>query len=153
MENKKTDLKVTREARAAYSLPFDERQLADRPLILERQGQPVAVVISPEEYRAYREWRDGNAWRQQELRRLEPERKAFQRLLPELLKTHRGQFVAIYEGQVIDADPDNLVLAQRVHALGYHPVYIQKVSPEPRNQRSICRWGEHLRMLCLAGMC
>lgn len=132
MENKKTELKITKEARATYSLPFDERRLADRPLFLERQGQPVAVVISPEEYRAYREWRDGDTWRQQELRRLEPERKALQRLLPELLKTRLGQFVAIYEGQVIGADPDNLVLAQRVHAQGYHPVYIQKVSPEPR---------------------
>jgi len=132
MENQKAGLKIAKEARAVYSLPFDERQLTDRPLVLERQGEPVAVVISPEEYRAYREWRDRDAWRQQELRRLEPERQAFQRLLPELLKTRMGQFVAIYEGRVIDADPDNLVLAQRVHAQGYHPVYIQKVSPEPR---------------------
>lgn len=92
-----------REAQATYSVPIDETALAEGPIIVERQGRPVAVIITPEEYRAFQEWRDGQAWLEEQLRPLEPEREAFQRLLPELLKTHYGQFVAIHGGQVVAA--------------------------------------------------
>jgi len=121
-----------RETRASYSVPIDETALAEGPIILERQGQPVAVIIAPEEYRAFQEWRDGQAWREEQLHRLEPEREAFQRLLPKLLKTHHGQFVAIHHGRVVDADVDEKALARRVIAQRYDPVYIQEVREEPR---------------------
>lgn len=121
-----------RETQATYSVPIDEAALAEGPIIVERQGQPVAVIITPEEYRAFQEWRDGQAWQEEQLRRLEPEREAFQRLLPELLKTHRGQFVAIHGGRVVDADADERALARRVLARRYDPVYIQEVREEPR---------------------
>lgn len=125
--------KLIREAHAAYTLPFDEEQLADHAVVLERQGKPVAVVIAPEEYQAYREWRDADAWRRAELEKLRPGREAFQRLLPELLRTHQNLFVAIHDGQVVDSDADNLALAQRVMArFGKEQVYIQKVCQQPR---------------------
>jgi hypothetical protein len=38
----------------------------------------------------------------------------FERLLPELLSTHRGWFVAICEGKLIDKDKDQSALAKRV---------------------------------------
>jgi hypothetical protein len=44
----------------------------------------------------------------------EREYRAFQRLLPELLKTHRGKYVAIHEEQVIDSGDDRLELIFRV---------------------------------------
>ncbi len=73
-----------------------------------------------------------DAWRQEQLHRLEPNRTAFQRLLPELLKTHSNQFVTIYQENSVDADPDRATLVQRARAQGYRPVYIQKVTLEPR---------------------
>lgn len=121
-----------RETQAAYSVPIDETALAEGPIIVERQGQPVAVIITPAEYRAFQEWRDGQAWLDEQLRPLEPEREAFQRLLPELLETHRGQFVAIHGGRVVDTDADEGALASRVIAQRYDPVYIQEVREEPR---------------------
>jgi hypothetical protein len=63
---------------------------------------------------------------------LEDERAAFQRLLPELLATHRGQFVAIQDGSLIDADADESALACRTLAQWDRPVYIQEVRVEPR---------------------
>jgi len=42
------------------------------------------------------------------------ESDAFDRLLPDLLRTRRGRFVAIHNGQVIDEDMDEFVLAERV---------------------------------------
>jgi hypothetical protein len=51
-----------------------------------------------------RNWGEYDLWRQEQLQRLEPNRTAFQKLLPELLKTRLNQFVAIYRGKVVDAD-------------------------------------------------
>ena len=39
---------------------------------------------------------------------------AFQRLLPQLLTTHRGKYVAIHEGRVIGVGADRLALALEV---------------------------------------
>jgi len=121
-----------REAQATYSIPIDETVLAQGPVIVERQGRPVAVIITPQEYQALQKWRNGQVWQDEQLRRLEPEREAFHRLLPELLKTYRGQFVAVHGGRVVDADVDEGALAGRVIAGRYDPVYIQEVREEPR---------------------
>lgn len=36
------------------------------------------------------------------------EQRAFRQLLPELLKTHRGKYVAVHEGQVVGSGDDKL---------------------------------------------
>jgi hypothetical protein len=62
----------------------------------------------------------------------EREYQAFLHLLPELLPTHRGQYVAVHEGQVVDRDHDLLALASRVHARhGYVPIYMDLVAERP----------------------
>jgi hypothetical protein len=66
-----------------------------------------------------------------ELSKGEREYREFRRLLPGLLATHRGQYVAVHEGQVIDGDADDVALIQRVHArIGYVPIYVGLVSEE-----------------------
>ena len=61
----------------------------------------------------------------------EREYRAFLHMLPGLLATHRGMYVAIHEGQVIDSDANDIVLIQRVHArIGYVPIYVGLVSEE-----------------------
>jgi hypothetical protein len=42
-----------------------------------------------------------------ELPKGEAEYQSFLRLLPEMLKTYRGKFVAIHNGQVVDCDGDD----------------------------------------------
>jgi hypothetical protein len=60
------------------------------------------------------------------------EHQAFLRLLPELLGTHRGQYVAVHEEQVIDSDADDIALIRRVHArIGYVPIHVALVTDRP----------------------
>lgn len=69
----------------------------------------------------------------------EREYRAFQRLLPELLKTHRGKYVAIHEERVIDSDDDRRELIFRVlPKVGGVSVHIGHVTEEPE---PICRSG------------
>lgn len=120
------------ETRAAYVVPFDEAALADGPVILERKGRRVAVIVPADEFQAFRLWQESRSWPQRQLDRLQAERTAFRRLLPELFKTHPNQFVAIRDGRLVDADADETALARRMLVLGHRPVYIQEVRAEPR---------------------
>jgi hypothetical protein len=59
----------------------------------------------------------------------EREVAAYDALWPELLKTHKGKWVAIYQGQLVDEDDDRQALSVRIHArYGYdEPVLITQV--------------------------
>jgi hypothetical protein len=65
------------------------------------------------------------------LSRLAREREAFLRLLPQLLTTHHGQYVAIHDEQVIDSGPERLEVAQRAQEKVKEGVYVGLVSDEP----------------------
>jgi len=123
-----------KEARAQYALPLDEAQLAQGPLILERQGTPIAAIISFVEYERYRNWREQQkreTMHSAQWQKFERERAAYQRLKFQLLQTHRGQFVAIHEGKAVDVDRDRRALVKRVvERYGNEPVYIQLVAEE-----------------------
>ena len=63
----------------------------------------------------------------------ERERQAFERLKPELLRTHRGQWVAIHQGEVVEAGQDRSHVLDSVYdRFGYVPVYVQLVEEHPR---------------------
>jgi hypothetical protein len=65
-----------------------------------------------------------NKWRR--------EFEAFQRLRPDLLRAHLGQYVVIHNGQVVDSGPDDLALALRFFAQhGKVSVHIGLVTTEP----------------------
>jgi hypothetical protein len=71
--------------------------------------------------------------------KFERERRAFFRLLPGLLATHSGQYVAIHDEQVVDSGPDQLEVALRVQRrVGGVAIYVHLVSDEPN---PICRSG------------
>ncbi len=126
-----------KEAQATYSLSLDKTDLAQGPLILEHEGEPIAAVVPIAEYREFEAWRErhispplspDDEWEQG--------RQAFERMRSELLKTHTGQFVAILNTQVVDADAEIGTLARRVYArFGYRPIYMQKVTEQPRVAR------------------
>jgi hypothetical protein len=62
----------------------------------------------------------------------EREYQAFQRLLPQLLATHRGQYVAVHNEQVVDSGDDKLALALRVLAkVGNVAIHVGRVTEEP----------------------
>ena len=56
---------------------------------------------------------------------------AFNRLPQPTIDEFYGQYVAVYEGSIVDADPDEGELALRFYrTYGYVPVYIHKVGTE-----------------------
>ncbi len=62
----------------------------------------------------------------------EEERRAFLRLLPTLLATHRGQYVAMHQGCVIAQGPEQVDVAKQAYArVGYVPIYVGLVTDEP----------------------
>ena len=62
----------------------------------------------------------------------EREYQAFRRLLPQLLATHRGRYVAIHDEQVVDSGDDRLALALRVLAkVGNVAIHVGLVTEEP----------------------
>lgn len=59
------------------------------------------------------------------------EYQAFRRLLPQLLATHRGQYVEIDGGQVVDSGDQKLALALRVLAkVGNVAIHVGLVTEE-----------------------
>ncbi len=72
----------------------------------------------------------------------EREYQAFRRLLPQLLQTDRGRYVAIHEEQVIDRDSDELTLIARVLAkVGNVDIHVGLVTdqPEPIGRSGVVR--------------
>ncbi|MBI1829939.1 MAG: hypothetical protein HYR84_00650 [Planctomycetes bacterium] len=73
----------------------------------------------------------------------EREKRAFKAMLASLLTTHRGQFVAIHEGEVVESGLEKLEVAGRAYArFGYIPIFVSLVTdeaqplariPSPRN--------------------
>jgi PHD/YefM family antitoxin component YafN of YafNO toxin-antitoxin module len=121
-----------RESHPPYTLSIEEEDiLGQEPIILERDGQPIAAIVSLAEYEAFQAWQetqDRERRRQADLEALEREREAYERLEPELLSLYKGQYVAIREGQAIDSDPNEMTLVQRVYEkFGYGPMYVREV--------------------------
>jgi hypothetical protein len=62
----------------------------------------------------------------------ENERLAFFRLLPTLLATHQGQYVAVHLGCVIAEGLDQIEVAKQAYArAGYVPIYVGLVTTDP----------------------
>jgi len=69
---------------------------------------------------------------QLEDQKLEAEVQAFERMHPQIIKQYLGQFVAVHESQIVDADADFETLFLRLQKrLGDVPVLIRPVSAEP----------------------
>ncbi len=112
-----------------------EEKLGTEPI----ETLPAPVLPSPvlekirrkqqalEETPAYREARAAKE------AKFQRELEAFRRLLPELLQTHRDQYVAIHEGQVVGTGPDQIELADRAYQrFGYIPILVTLVTDHPR---------------------
>jgi hypothetical protein len=60
------------------------------------------------------------------------EQQTLFRMLPTLLQTHQGKYVAIHEGQVVDSADDLVTLATRVYQRhGCIPIYMDLVAERP----------------------
>ena len=87
-------------------------------------------------------------WRPAARDKWQAEFEAFQRLLPQLLETHRGKYVVIHEGCVVGSGQDDLALALRFFAQhGNVPIHVGLVADEPEPVTRI----PHYREMPLSG--
>jgi PHD/YefM family antitoxin component YafN of YafNO toxin-antitoxin module len=122
------------ESQAPYTLTVDEETLHE-PVVLERNGQPIAALVPIAEYKAFRAWRqteERHRRRQVQVDAFERERAAFERMKPELLRTQQGKVVAVYQGQVAQVGIDVAETLEAVYdQFGYVPCYVQRVEETP----------------------
>lgn len=114
---------VVRENRAVYMVDTETGE-----------EQPMALVPQ-EEYQAFLAWREAQErarQRQTDQDAFERERKAFERLKADLLRTHCGQWVAVFQEQVVEIGDDQMEVLDSVYRrFGYVPVYVQRVEEQP----------------------
>ena len=125
-----------KEAQAPYNVALDDILLSDEVVILEKNGQPVAVVVPMAEYTAFQAWREAERRRQvhqAEEAAIEREHTAFVRMLPELLKEYSGRIVAIHNGQVVGVGDDEVAVWEEARKMFKGaPIYVQIVEYPPR---------------------
>ena len=107
-----------KEHTAGYNTLSEITEPVTEPLVIERDGQTLGVLISAEDYRKVapliaRE--PASPWIEEQTRLIKLEIEAYERLKPELLKSHGGQWVAILDGELQDSDVSESALVQRVH--------------------------------------
>ena len=120
------------EAKAIYAALEDREALRRGPIFIERDGQTEAVLLSLERYRELAGETEREDWVQRELAPIQPEIEAYQKMLPELLKEHRGEWVAIHRGKVVALSLDKGVVLREIVEKRYEPVYFQLIQEGPR---------------------
>ncbi len=132
--------RTLREVNAPYTVNPDDEALGRDTIIIHRDGKPVAALVP---YAEYQQWLAAKAASAPTPTapdtEFERNRAAFQRLLPELLKTHRGQWVAIVNEQLVQFGPDfKSVIVPVRERFGQQSVYVHEIVETPRvsNQRA-----------------
>ncbi len=124
------------EMHAPYAATLDDLIKSAEPVVVEREGKPVAVVLP---YELYQHLTASSTAPQSKLpsnESFERNRAAYYAMKPELLKTHRGKFVVFYNGELVDSDADEPALVERVHAkYAYGTLFIHFVDEPERIYR------------------
>jgi hypothetical protein len=120
-----------KEVSTPYTVNAEDEAIGRDTIVIRRNNQPIAVVLPYAEYEelllrpAVGSAGDNPTF--------ERERAAFQRLLPELLRTHRGEWVAIVDGQPVQFGSDfSSVIVPVRQRFGQRPIYVHEISEEPR---------------------
>ncbi len=123
-----------KEAQALYNV-LDESQVTEAALI-DHGDRPVRVMVPADEYAAFLAWRKAEQERQQQSTQDQAFRReveAFERMKPELLKTHLGKAVAVYHGEIVAVGETKAQVYEQVTArFGEAPVFIHVVEEHPR---------------------
>jgi hypothetical protein len=119
-ENEKKEIKEIRETAVRYGI----RPEAHKPVVVERDGDVVYVAMKETDFQAVEQWltqvdsTDDTTTQTDSLKALFgdlwPEAEAYQQMLPQLLRTHKGHWVAIHDGKLLDSDVSHSALAERV---------------------------------------
>lgn len=124
--------KTIKESRAAYTVSIDTTKPIAKPVVLKRAGRRIAALVPIAEYDQFVNWRkrqqrprrkpvvrprkraSKHAWITEQEKILNQEFAVYERMKPELLKTHKDKWVAIHNGELVDFDDDETLLLERV---------------------------------------
>jgi hypothetical protein len=127
-------MQTLKEVKTPYTISPDVESLAHEPLLIRRDDEAWVVVAMP--YAEYQHWQAQKASRSPSETgdsEFERNRAAFQRLLPELLKEHRGEWVAIVDEQPVQFGPDfESVIVSARERFGQRSMYAQEILETPR---------------------
>ncbi|HRJ41535.1 MAG: hypothetical protein KJZ86_15805 [Caldilineaceae bacterium] len=112
--------------------------------VADREGSELADVLAEavEQYialsppvRAQADKTDMPAWKvrlEEQKRRIDAEQKKYEAQHPELFQRYAGQYIAMYQGEVVDSGVDDAELSRRIRSrFGNTPVLITPVLKEP----------------------
>jgi len=122
---------------------MEQTVLEEGPTLVERDGEPVAVLVPLSDYQAFQVWQAAqSAPERPPDPDFDAEVAAFERLKPELLKRYPGRVVAIHQGQVVEVGDDKMDVLKRVlKRLGDVRCYVEWVEPDaPRRVRAPTVW-------------
>ncbi len=124
-----------KEAQALYTI-LEESQAAQQATLVEPDGQLVRILVPADEYAAFLAWRKAEQERQQQSNQdqaFRREAEAFEQMKPELLRTHPGQAVAIYQGKIVAVGATKAEVYEQVtDRFGEAPVFIHIVQEHAR---------------------
>lgn len=111
----------------SVTLQLNDTLLERVTLLAENRGQEVAQAII-----AHLEATLPNGVRAKHADPLDFEMDAFLRLHPQLVKTHYGKYVAIFNGELVDSDVSADLLFERIELrFPDESVWIAQVTDEP----------------------
>ncbi len=123
--------RTLKEVNTPYIVNAEDEAIGRDTVIIRRNGEPIAVVLPFAEYEELLAHQPSSASSTNSI--FERERAAFQRLLPELLKLHRGEWVAIVDEHPVEfgVDFSSVIVRVRQH-FGQRPVYVHEILEQPR---------------------
>lgn len=128
---------VIREAQTPYIVAPNDEALGHETIIVQRDGQPFVAVMPYAEYQqlmALKTVAPSVSPSNDPI--FERNRAAFQRMLPELLKIHRGKWVAIVDEKVAMVGESSASLIEKVvRKFGIVRAYVQEVVETQRVYR------------------
>ncbi len=126
--------RILKEVNAPYTVNPEDETIGRETVIIRRNGEPVAVLMPYTEYTELLARQDvPSSAPISDNPGFERERAAFHHLLPELLKAHRGEWVAVVNEQAVEFGPDFGSVILRVRErFGQRPVYVQEILERPR---------------------
>jgi hypothetical protein len=127
-----------KEVSVLHTVDAEDEAIGRDTIVIRRSGEPVAVVVSFAEYQVVAaQPLPGDLG-------FEQERAAFQRLLPELLQAHRGEWVAMVDGRPVEFRPDfSSVIVPVRRRFGQRPVYVREISEQARICKVSSRSARH----------
>ncbi len=128
--------RTIKETSPDYTAVVEKVKSTGAPLVLEQDGQPTAVVVPYAEYEqlvALREYERKKTWHNEQLVILYQEQAVYERMKPDLLRTHKNRFVAIHNGELVDSDANEELLLERVDSkFGDITILVTQVTETPR---------------------